>query len=66
MIVNGGSEITGAAVHSHNDHRIAMACAVVALRANGNVIINEANCVEKSYPGFFNDLISIGASIQFQ
>ena len=66
MIVHGGSEIKGAEVHSHNDHRIAMACAVTALGAKEKVIIIESECIEKSYPGFFKDLISIGASIQFQ
>ena len=34
MIIHGGSEVKGANVHSHHDHRIAMACAVAALKAN--------------------------------
>ncbi len=35
MIIHGGSKVNGANVHSHHDHRIAMACAVAALKAEG-------------------------------
>ena len=42
-----------------NDHRIAMSVAISALRCNGEVIIENAECVEKSYPTFFEDLESI-------
>ncbi|HXB94965.1 MAG TPA: 3-phosphoshikimate 1-carboxyvinyltransferase [Puia sp.] len=56
MIVHGGGPVKGAAVHSHHDHRIAMACAVAALRADGDVTIEEAEAVGKSYPDFYRDL----------
>ncbi len=46
-------------VDSHNDHRIAMALSVAALNAEGDVIINQADCVNKSYPGFYNILESV-------
>lgn len=64
MIISGG-EIKGSEVDSHNDHRIAMACAIASLRSNGNVVINQAECVNKSYPDFYKDLIAVGASIQY-
>ena len=51
-----GGDIREAVVDAHNDHRIAMACAVAALRAKGNVGITGEACVSKSYPGFFADL----------
>lgn len=51
-----GSCIKPATVKSHNDHRIAMACAVAALNCNGWVEIAEAEAVAKSYPDFFDDL----------
>jgi 3-phosphoshikimate 1-carboxyvinyltransferase len=51
-----GGAIAGGAVDSHNDHRIAMACAVAALRARTEVAIKGSSCVAKSYPGFFADL----------
>lgn len=62
MLITGG-RVTGAAVTSHNDHRIAMAAAVAALGADGRVSIKDSHCVSKSYPGFFGDLKKAGASI---
>jgi len=55
MEVHGG-EIEGGTVESHNDHRIAMACAVAGLRAGSAVVIDGSECVAKSYPEFFEDL----------
>ncbi len=55
MLIRGGV-VNGATVHSRNDHRIAMACAVAALAADGPVLIEAAEAVAKSYPGFFADL----------
>jgi 3-phosphoshikimate 1-carboxyvinyltransferase len=63
MIVHGGDEIKGTKVHSHHDHRIAMALAVAALKANGETVIEEAQAVKKSYPDFYNDLKTLGASV---
>lgn len=58
MLIKGGT-IQGAAVHSRNDHRIAMACAVAGLAATAPVHIDAAEAVAKSYPGFFEDLASL-------
>ncbi|QKG80613.1 3-phosphoshikimate 1-carboxyvinyltransferase [Tenuifilum thalassicum] len=58
MIVEGGT-IKSATTHSHGDHRIAMACAIAALNANGEVEIENAEAVNKSYPDFFEDLQKI-------
>ena len=62
MLVTGGKP-GGAHVESHDDHRIAMAVAVAALGATGNVYIRDSHCVTKSYPGFFNDLRNAGAVV---
>lgn len=62
MRVHGGP-IHAATVHSHNDHRIAMACAVAALRADGPVEILAAEAVEKSYPEFWDHLRKIGVQM---
>lgn len=59
MEVYGGT-VQGALVDSHNDHRIAMACAVAGLRARGDVVISGSACVSKSYPSFFSDLEALG------
>ena len=58
MRIRGG-EIRPATTFSHNDHRIAMSIAVSALRCKGEVVIENAECVAKSYPTFFEDLESI-------
>ena len=56
MLVKGGTGVKGATVHSHHDHRIAMACAVAALGATGETVIEEADAINKSYPDFYEDL----------
>ena len=56
MIIEGGRNVLGASVHSRHDHRIAMACAVAGLGARGDTIIDEAEAINKSYPGFYDDL----------
>lgn len=58
MRIRGG-EISAATTFSHNDHRIAMSIAISALRCQGEVTIQAAECVEKSYPTFFEDLETI-------
>ncbi len=63
MVVHGGGIVKGADVHSHHDHRIAMACAVAALGANSETVIEEAMAVKKSYPDFYSDLKSLGANV---
>jgi 3-phosphoshikimate 1-carboxyvinyltransferase len=63
MIVKGADKIKGAIVHSHHDHRIAMACAVAGLKADGETIIEEFDAINKSYPDFYEHLKSLGASI---
>ena len=66
MYVHGGNVLNGAEVHSHHDHRIAMAAAVAALCADGPVIINDAEAINKSYPDFYHHMISLGANISLE
>ena len=63
MIIHGSEVIKGADVHSNHDHRIAMACAVAALNAVDETVIEEAGAVNKSYPDFFKDLEKLGADV---
>jgi 3-phosphoshikimate 1-carboxyvinyltransferase len=65
MRVHGGSAIRGASVRSHHDHRIAMACAVAALNAEGETVIGDAEAVNKSFPDFYDKLKSLGANVNF-
>ena len=63
MIIQGG-EIGAGCVHSHDDHRIAMAFAMAALRAKGEVHIEDCDNVNTSFPGFAELAASCGLSIQ--
>ncbi len=63
LIIEGGSPLHGTVIDPHNDHRIAMACAVAALRADGETIIQNSECVRKSYPQFFTHLKQLGADL---
>lgn len=63
MLVHGRGVVKGATVHSRHDHRIAMACAVAALRASGPVTIEEAEAVNKSYPDFYEHLQQLGGIV---
>jgi 3-phosphoshikimate 1-carboxyvinyltransferase len=63
MMVKGGEGLKGAAVHSRHDHRIAMACAVAALNAVGETVIEEAEAINKSYPDFYEHLQLLNADV---
>ncbi|MGI8950205.1 MAG: 3-phosphoshikimate 1-carboxyvinyltransferase [Chitinophagaceae bacterium] len=64
MLVNGGGKIKSATVHSNHDHRIAMACAVAALKADGEIIVEEADAINKSYPDFYEHLRRLGVTLK--
>jgi len=58
-----GTPLHGAIIDSHNDHRIAMAASVAALGAEDKTIIQNAECIRKSYPQFYLHLKQLGADI---
>ena len=58
-VINGPRHLEGARVLSYGDHRVAMTLAVAGLLANGTTEIEDAECVEISYPGFFEQLESL-------
>ena len=66
MIIHGGALIQSATVFSQHDHRIAMACGVAALVANGPIEITEAEAINKSYTDFFTHLQELGAKVDIQ
>ena len=59
MIIRGGRPMRGAQIDSHLDHRIAMSFAVASLVAEGTTAIQNAECVNISYPEFYRDLASL-------
>lgn len=56
MIIEGGHPLHGAVIDSHLDHRIAMSFAIAALAADGETEILGADCVNISYPAFYETL----------
>ncbi len=59
-----GTRMIGGTVHAHGDHRIALCCALAALRSAQGVTILGETCVAKSYPDFFKDLAQIRIHLQ--
>ena len=62
MIISGNQKLRGAECESHGDHRIAMSVAVAALIADGETTIADIDCVETSFPGFWELLDSVRSS----
>lgn len=62
LLIDGVGFFEAAEIDSYNDHRIVMAAAIAALRADGAIVIKNAGAVAKSYPNFFQDLSAIGAN----
>jgi len=60
--VEGDTELEGASIESHGDHRVAMAMAVAGLSAKGGVRLSDEACVSVSFPGFFDELQRIRES----
>ena len=56
MIVTGGTPSGNATLHSHQDHRVAMALATVALRAKSPLQLEDELSVNKSFPDFWDTL----------
>ncbi len=56
MIIQGGSSLHGAHINSYLDHRIAMAFAIAGLTADGTTTIEGEECVDVSYPEFYETL----------
>ena len=54
--IPGGQSLRGAELESFDDHRIAMAFSIAALRARGETLIRGSECAAISYPAFFSSL----------
>ena len=59
MIILGGIPLHGAVCESYNDHRVAMSVAVAALGAKSETQIKDCGCVDISFPGYFDALMSL-------
>ncbi|MGC9319521.1 MAG: 3-phosphoshikimate 1-carboxyvinyltransferase [Armatimonadota bacterium] len=59
--ITGPTPLTGATVDSRGDHRIAMSAAVAGLIAEGETIIERAECIATSFPAFARTMQELGA-----
>jgi 3-phosphoshikimate 1-carboxyvinyltransferase len=62
--VRGPTRLKGTAVHSHSDHRLAMALTVAGLVAQGETTVHDVECVPDSFPGFEATLSLLGGDIR--
>ncbi len=62
--IEGPTPLRGAVVHSHGDHRLAMALAVAGCIARGETIVEDAACIADSFPGFVEAMQALGAEIE--
>jgi 3-phosphoshikimate 1-carboxyvinyltransferase len=61
FVVEGPTRLHGARVDSHGDHRLAMALAVAGLIAQGETVVENADCVADSFPNFVEVMREVGA-----
>jgi 3-phosphoshikimate 1-carboxyvinyltransferase len=64
--IDGPQKLAGGTVHSRRDHRLAMSLAVAGLVARGETIIQQAQELNESFPGFVETLQNLGAEIEQQ
>ncbi len=64
--LKGVKQLKGARVSSYSDHRMAMALAVAGLVARGETIVEGAESVPVSYPGFVEDMRKLGAQLKVE
>lgn len=56
----GVPHLKGNSVSSYGDHRMAMMIAIASIRCQGDILLDNADCVKKSYPNFWQDFKSLG------
>ncbi|NLL82462.1 MAG: 3-phosphoshikimate 1-carboxyvinyltransferase [Tissierellia bacterium] len=66
MIIYGGQPLKGAEVESYGDHRVAMALSVAGLFVDGQTIVNDSECVNVSFPNFYETLNNLGAGFKLE
>jgi len=65
-MIHGPTPLTAAVVDSHRDHRLAMALAVAGLVAGGETVVQNAEAIDDSFPGFVEMMGALGAEIAWR
>ena len=67
LIIKGKSSLKGCTgtekLNSFNDHRIAMALAIAALKCKNDIVLEDYEVVSKSYPNFWTDYLKLGGKL---
>jgi 3-phosphoshikimate 1-carboxyvinyltransferase len=63
FVVHGPTALVGCAVHSHGDHRLAMALVVAGLIAAGETLVQDVDCIADSFPGFIPTVARLGGQV---
>jgi len=66
FVVTGPALLRGATVNSHGDHRLGMALAVAGLVAEGETVIEHAERIADSFPGFVEVMTALGGQLQIE
>ena len=66
MTVYHAEKLQGCELESYHDHRIAMALSVAGLIAEGETIVNDADCVKISFPEFYQAMNNMGAGFRLE
>ena len=66
MIIYGTNTLHGGVVDSHNDHRVVMALAMATNKMDGELVIKNAEAINKSFPHFFKVFESLGGKVLYE
>ena len=66
MIIYGVDKLHSGIVDSHNDHRVVMALAMASLKMDGDLVIENAEAITKSFPNFFDVFESLGGIVKYE
>lgn len=64
FVIEGPTRLQGARVHSHGDHRLAMALIIAGLMADAPTGVEDVDCISDSFPGFEQTLYRLGARFE--
>ena len=60
LVITGKERVHGGGVKGENDHRVLMALAAASLKSDHDITVTDAHSINKSYPNFYRDFISLG------
>lgn len=66
MIINGVNRFHGGVCDSHNDHRVVMSLAMATLMMDGDLVIENYEAINKSFPHFFKIFESLGGKVKYE